>query len=81
MTKTRSEENTRVPCGVLALVVPTLALHRFILGDVAGGIVRILLNIALGLGSLISFVEGIIYLVKSDEEFYEIYQVRNRAWF
>jgi len=26
-------------------------------------------------------IEGIIYLTKSDEEFYQTYQVNKRAWF
>lgn len=31
--------------------------------------------------SLISFIEGIVYLTKSDEEFYQIYQVgKNRGF-
>jgi len=34
-----------------------------------------------GLAGIIPFVEGIIYLTKSDEEFYQIYQVGRRPWF
>jgi hypothetical protein len=30
---------------------------------------------------LVGLIEGIIYLTKSDEEFYEIYQENKRGWF
>ena len=34
-----------------------------------------------GLGMLITFVEGILYLTKSDEEFIEIYEDGDKRWF
>jgi len=34
-----------------------------------------------GFGSLIGLVEGIIYLMKSDEEFVQTYIVEKKAWF
>jgi hypothetical protein len=33
------------------------------------------------MGSLIGFVEGIIYLTKTDEDFYQTYQVGKKGWF
>ena len=30
---------------------------------------------------IIALVEGIIYLTKTDEEFYQMYQVRRKPWF
>lgn len=43
---------------------------------------RILISfITCGIGSLIGFVEGIIYLTKSDEEFVRVYQVEKKGWF
>jgi len=31
--------------------------------------------------SLLGLIEGIIYLTKSDEEFYQTYQANKRPWF
>jgi hypothetical protein len=31
--------------------------------------------------ALLGFIEGIIYLTKSDEEFYQTYQVNKKGWF
>jgi hypothetical protein len=31
--------------------------------------------------SLIGLIEGIIYLTKTDEEFYQMYQVNKKGWF
>ena len=59
-----------------------LGIHRFILGDVGGGIIRIVITlVTCGLGSIIGLIEGIIYLTKSDPEFYEVYMVQRKAWF
>jgi hypothetical protein len=30
---------------------------------------------------ILGIIEGIIYLTKSDEEFYQTYQVGKKAWF
>jgi TM2 domain-containing membrane protein YozV len=79
----------RVLCGVMGLILGFLGIHRFILGDVLGGILRIVIFVAgffcCGMGELIGwligFIEGIIYLTKSDEEFIRIYQVGKKGWF
>jgi TM2 domain-containing membrane protein YozV len=75
-------ESKRVVCGVLAIVLSGLGIHRFILGDVVGGILRILITLATcGFGSLIGLIEGIIYLTKSDADFIAIYQIGKKSWF
>ena len=72
---------SRVVAGVLGILLNGLGVHRFYLGDVTGGIIRILLNIACFAGSIISLIEGIIYLTKSDEEFQKTYVEGKKAWF
>lgn len=72
----------KTTAGVLGIILGGLGIHRFILGDVTGGILRIIITvITCGVGSLIGFVEGIIYLTKSDEEFIQTYIVEKKAWF
>ena len=75
-------ESKRIVCGVLAILLSGLGIHRFILGDVVGGILRILITLATcGFGSLIGLIEGIIYLTKSDADFIAIYQIGKKSWF
>jgi Na+-driven multidrug efflux pump len=38
-------------------------------------------GIAVSLVGIIGLIEGIIYLTKSDEEFYSTYQVSKKPWF
>jgi len=77
-----SQDNKKVLCGVLGILFGGLGIHRFILGDVGGGILRIVITVVTcGAGSVIGLIEGIIYLTKSDQEFYEIYQVGKKPWF
>jgi TM2 domain-containing membrane protein YozV len=74
-------ESKRILCGILGICLGGLGIHRFILGDVTGGILRIVSNLACGAGGLIGLIEGIIYLTKSDAEFVQIYQVGGKKWF
>lgn len=74
-------DNKKLVCGLTAILVGGFGVHRFLLGDVTGGILRILLSFLCGIGAIISLIEGIIYLTKSDEEFYQTYVVQKKAWF
>lgn len=76
------QQSQRVLCGIMGLLFGGIGIHRFILGDVSGGILRIVISVCTcGFGSLIGFVEGIIYLTKSDDEFVHIYQIGKKGWF
>lgn len=76
------QDSQRVLCGVLAILFGGVGIHRFILGDTTGGILRIVISIVTcGIGSLIGFIEGIIYLTKNDSDFIQTYQVDKKAWF
>jgi len=59
-----------------------LGIHRFVLGDTGGGILRIVITIVTcGFGALIGLIEGIIYLTKTDEEFVATYIDGDKNWF
>ncbi|MGO4918622.1 TM2 domain-containing membrane protein YozV [Maribacter spongiicola] len=88
-------ENKKVLAGILAIIFGSLGVHKFILGYQKEGIILLGITIAsyvlmcaFGLGLLIvwipgviGLIEGIIYLTKSDEEFYNTYQVGRKPWF
>lgn len=77
-----SGDNKRILAGILGILLGGLGLHRFVLGDALGGILRIVITfLTCGAGSLIGLVEGILYLVKTDEEFDRIYIQEKRSWF
>lgn len=72
----------KVSAGVCGILLGGLGVHRFILGDTTGGILRIVISIlTCGIGSIIGLIEGIIYLTKSDEEFVELYINQKKGWF
>ena len=66
---------------LLAFFLGGLGVHKFYLGRTKEGIIQFFSNIACLAGSIIAFVEFIIYLTKSEEEFYQIYVVEEKGWF
>ena len=73
---------SRVVVGVVAILIGSLGVHRFMLGDATGGVIRLVATIVTcGAAGFIGLVEGIIYLTKSDEEFHQTYVVEKKAWF
>lgn len=87
-------DNKKVLAGILAIVFGSLGVHKFILGYQKEGIILLVATIigyatiCLIVGSfiviatgVIGLIEGIIYLTKSDEEFYNTYQVGKKPWF
>ena len=90
---TANGSKSKVTAGILALLLGGIGVHKFYLGFTGPGLVFLLVNtvgwlitwtmlflpnIVLG---VISFVEGIIYLTKSDEEFEQQYVVQKKQWF
>jgi TM2 domain-containing membrane protein YozV len=72
----------KVLVGVLGILLGGLGIHRFVLGDTGGGILRIVITIVTcGFGALIGLIEGIIYLTKTDEEFVATYIDGDKNWF
>jgi TM2 domain-containing membrane protein YozV len=76
----------RIAAGVIGILLGSLGIHKFILGLTTPGIIMLLVTLlTCGWGALvmgpIGLVEGIIYLSKNDEEFYQVYIVEKRGWF
>lgn len=57
-------------CGILAIVVGTLGIQYFVIGKTTAGIITILLSlVTCGLWGVVTFVQGILMLCMSDEDF------------
>jgi TM2 domain-containing membrane protein YozV len=76
----------KVPAGILAILLGSLGIHKFILGYTNAGIVTLLISLlTCGVGAaimhIIGIVEGVIYLTKSDPEFVATYVQGRKEWF
>ena len=85
-----SSENKKILAGVLAILLGSLGVHKFILGYNKEGIIILVITIILSLLTcgvagwlmgVLGIIEGIIYLTKTDEEFYTTYQLGYKPWF
>jgi TM2 domain-containing membrane protein YozV len=71
----------RTTCGILAILLGGFGVHKFMMGQTTAGIITIFLSLCTCTGGFIGMIEGIIYLTKTDEEFYQTYVVEKKAWF
>jgi TM2 domain-containing membrane protein YozV len=82
----QSVESQRLAAGIFALVLGSLGIHKFYLGMPLQGVILLLGTVlTCGMGAMITHViaviEGVIYLSKSDADFYQTYVVQKRPWF
>ena len=76
-----SQESKRIIAGILGILFGSIGIHKFVLGYTKEGLIQIGLSIvSCGILSIIGFIEGIIYLTKTDEEFVEMYQNNHKGW-
>ena len=91
---TNTGENKKVLAGILGIIFGCLGVHKFILGYNKEGIILLSITLVgivlscIGVGIfmvwaaiIVGLIEGIIYLTKSDAEFYATYQVGKKPWF
>jgi len=75
-------DNKRILAGIMAIVFTGFGIHKFVLGYNKEGLLTILYTVlSCGVFSFVSFIEGIIYLTKSDDVFYQTYQANKKPWF
>ena len=75
---------SKIAAGILGILLGALGIHKFYLGYTVAGIVHLVLTILIvtaPISGIIGLIEGILYLVKSDEEFHDTYVANKRAWF
>ena len=72
----------KIVAGICAILVGWLGVHKFVLGYTTEGIIQLCIGIVTcGASSILSIIEGIIYLTKSDEEFVRTYIQNKKGWF
>lgn len=85
----------KIAAGICGILVGTFGVHKFVAGLTAGGVTMLCISLcclvlwpftcvsifALPVMHIIGMIEGILYLSKSDAEFYNLYMVQRRQWF
>ena len=76
----------KIACGICGILLGALGIHKFILGYTTEGLIMLLVSVlTCGIGSpvmgIIGLIEGIMYLTKSDDEFYNTYMASKKGWF
>jgi TM2 domain-containing membrane protein YozV len=83
----RAEANSKkIAAGICGILLGGFGVHKFILGNTTPGLIMLLVTVGTcTIGGMvmgpIGMIEGIIYLTKSDEEFYQTYMVEKKPWF
>jgi TM2 domain-containing membrane protein YozV len=78
--------NRKLVAGILGILLGGLGIHKFYLGMNTPGIIMLVVTlVTCGFGGfitgIIGIVEGIMYLTKSDQDFYQQYIVEKKQWF
>ncbi len=76
----------KIAAGICGILLGAFGVHKFILGLTTPGVIMLLVTLftcffGSPLMHIIGIIEGILYLTKSDEEFYRLYAVEKRGWF
>ena len=72
--------------GLLGILLGSLGIYKFYLGYTKEGVIMLFVSLlTCGVGAvvmeIIGLIEGIMYLVKSDEEFQATYVDSHKGWF
>ena len=84
------DASKKIAAGICGILLGSLGVHKFILGYTKEGVIMLLVSILGGIFTcgvvtsivwVVGLVEGIMYLTKSDEEFYKTYIANQKTWF
>jgi TM2 domain-containing membrane protein YozV len=78
-------KSKKMMAGILAILLGSLGIHKFVLGNTTPGLIMLLVTVlTCGVGAMvmhvIGIIEGVMYLTKSDQEFYQTYIIEKKAW-
>lgn len=76
----------KVVAGICGILIGALGVHKFILGYTQEALIMLLTSVltcgfASPIMGIIGLIEGIMYLAKSDQEFYDTYIANKKGWF
>lgn len=76
----------KLAAGICAILLGGFGVHKFILGYNTEGLIMLAITLlTCGIGGavmgIVAIAEGIIYLTKTDQEFYNMYLVNKKGWF
>lgn len=76
----------KIVAGIIAIIVGSFGIHKFILGYQREGLIMLLVTVLScfmlsPVIHVIAIVEGIMYLTKSDEDFVRTYIQGRKGWF
>ncbi|BAC08683.1 TM2 domain-containing protein [Thermosynechococcus vestitus] len=86
MTSNSDISGKKLAAGICGILLGALGIHKFVLGYNTEGLIMLLLSLlTCGLAApvmgMIGLIEGIMYLSKSDQEFYNTYIAAKKGWF
>lgn len=82
--------NKKLTAGICGILIGSLGIHKFVLGYTTAGVIMLLISIVGGILTcgvaasvvgVVGLVEGIIYLTKSDQQFFNEYIAHKKEWF
>ena len=82
-------EKNKFVAGLLALFAGAFGVHKFYLGFNRAGLIMlagtllgwVLFFLPTMIVGVIAFVEAIIYMTRTDDQFHDTYEVRRKEWF
>ncbi|BCX12545.1 MAG: hypothetical protein KatS3mg067_1483 [Thermosynechococcus sp.] len=86
MTSNSDISGKKLAAGICGILLGALGIDKFVLGYNTEGLIMLLLSLlTCGLAApvmgIIGLIEGIMYLSKSDQEFYNTYIAAKKGWF
>lgn len=81
-----ASDKNKMVAGLLGIFLGALGIHKFYLGYTKAAVIMLLVSLlTFGVGAfvmeIIGLIEGIIYLTKNDQDFYNIYVANQKQWF
>ena len=83
-----ASSKSKVAAGLFAIFLGSLGVHKFYLGYTKAAVIMLVVTLVGALFvigplvmGIIGLIEGILYLTKTDQEFYDIYIAGQKEWF
>jgi TM2 domain-containing membrane protein YozV len=79
----------RLVAGLCGILLGGFGVHKFVLGMPKAGVIMLLLTVlgglltcgtTAGIMGVIGLIEGVLYLTRSDADFYQTYMVQKKQW-